>query len=87
MTIPAGIAPAVYSSALADVRALRPYGTYQPKTELPTPTEDPRCGSRNGYQAHRRRGESACERCLTANATATRRRKAQQQTGTSKASA
>lgn len=38
------------------------------------PTQDPRgrCGSPAGYQAHRRRGERACEMCRQANAARTR---------------
>ena len=29
---------------------------------------DPRCGTYNGYRAHRRRNEEACEDCKRANA-------------------
>lgn len=60
---------ALYEQALADVRALRPYGTYRPPVDdrLP-PTADPKCGSRSGYDAHRQRREHACSRCLDANA-------------------
>jgi hypothetical protein len=84
MTPPAGIDPAVYSRALTDVRALRPYGTYQVKPEALPPTEDDRCGTRTGYAAHRRRGERACARCRDANSAYDRRLR---ETGTSKASA
>lgn len=34
----------------------------------PTPDPRGRCGSRAGYAAHRRRGESACPECKSANA-------------------
>jgi len=34
-------------------------------TEKIPPTDDPRCGSHAGYQAHRRRGEYACDKCRT----------------------
>jgi hypothetical protein len=62
--------PALYEEALRDVRALRKYGSCQPAPgddRLP-PTDDPRCGTRGGYTAHRRRGERACTKCLNANA-------------------
>ncbi|WP_441251468.1 WhiB family transcriptional regulator [Kitasatospora sp. McL0602] len=43
----------------------------------PAPTEPKRepvtCGSRRGYQRHRRRGEVACDLCRYANAAADRR--------------
>lgn len=40
------------------------------------PTTDPRgrCGTSAGYQAHRRRGEKACEACITGHTDANRRR-------------
>jgi hypothetical protein len=82
VSVPAGVDPAVYARALADVVALRSYGTYRAKPEKLPPTDDPRCGTRTGYNAHRHRGERACTRCLDANNTATKRIKAQQQTGT-----
>jgi hypothetical protein len=31
------------------------------------PTVDPRCGTRNGYRAHHRRGELPCEKCRDAH--------------------
>lgn len=40
-------------------------------TENP-PTPDDRCGTRRGYQAHRKRGEYACGPCLAANAASKR---------------
>jgi hypothetical protein len=80
MTITADITPAAYAKALADVRSLRPYGTYRGKPEPLPPTGDPKCGTRPGYAAHRRRGESACPPCRSANAAADRRLR---ETGTS----
>ncbi|MGW9441157.1 hypothetical protein [Streptomyces sp. NPDC055607] len=35
-----------------------------------TNASEPVCGTRRGYQAHRRRKETACGRCITANALA-----------------
>jgi hypothetical protein len=79
---PDGIDPAKYSQALADVRALRPYGTYRAKPEKLPPTVGPRCGERTGYNRHLRRGEHACDPCRAANARADRLLRA---TGTSRA--
>lgn len=76
----AGIDPAVYARALADVQALRPLGTYHRAPDRLEPTEGPDCGTRRGYQRHRRDGEDACERCKTANTAADRRLR---ETGTS----
>jgi hypothetical protein len=42
VSVPAGVGPAVYAHALADVRFLREHGTYQPKAELMPPTKDDR---------------------------------------------
>jgi hypothetical protein len=67
VTSPAPVDPAVYAQALADVVALRPYGTYRAKPQPKPPTADKRCGTRRGYQAHRARGEAACDACKAGN--------------------
>jgi hypothetical protein len=77
---PAPVDPAVYAQALADVVALRPYGTYRAKPEPLPPTDDPRCGTRTGYKRHRRLGERSCKPCSAANSGADRRLR---ETGTS----
>lgn len=82
MTAPAGINPAAYAKALADVRALRSYGTYRSAPARKPPTPGPDCDTRRGYTRHRRDGENACPGCLAANAGADRRLR---ETGTSKA--
>lgn len=76
-TTPAGIDPDLYAAALADVRALRPYGTYRHETEpvRKDPTPGPDCGLQRGYARHRRAGENACGPCLAANAARTLTRK------------
>lgn len=38
------------------------------KTKKKPPTTDHRCGTHNGYAAHSRRGETACQPCKDANA-------------------
>lgn len=43
--------------------------------KLPTPDPKGRCGSSAGYQAHRRRGEEACDACRTAHSAAAYTRK------------
>ena len=43
--------------------------------KMPTPDPKGRCGSTAGYQAHRRRGEQACDACRTAHSAADRARK------------
>lgn len=43
--------------------------------EKKRPTKDKRCGTRAGYRAHHRRGETACSACKSANAAATRQRR------------
>ena len=50
------------------------YKTGDPK-KAPTPDPKGRCGSSAGYQAHRRRGEEACEACRLAHSAADRARK------------
>lgn len=50
------------------------YKTGDPK-KAPTPDPKGRCGSSAGYQAHRRRGELACEACRLAHSEADRARK------------
>lgn len=50
------------------------YKTGDPK-KAPTPDPKGRCGSSAGYQAHRRRGEEACEECRLAHSAADRARK------------
>lgn len=72
-TTPPGIDPAVYAKALADVRALRGHGTYQPTPAKLPPTTRPDCGTRRGYRQHQRAGERTCQRCRGANAAADRR--------------
>lgn len=64
---------AEYEQALADVRALRPYGTYRPKADKLPPTRRPECGSRRGYRLHQKHGERTCYGCRGANAAADRR--------------
>lgn len=81
MMLPAGVTQAQYARALKDVVALRPYGTYKAKPVPLPPTDDPKCGSRPGYQRHRRLGERACDGCLAANTAADRRLR---ETGTSR---
>lgn len=71
-----GIVQAVYAKALADVQALRPYGTYRPKVEKLPPVERDECGTRPGYRLHQKHGEVTCYRCRGANAAADRRLKA-----------
>jgi hypothetical protein len=39
------------------------------------PTADSRCGTNSGYQAHRRRGETACTPCREAHNKTTRRQR------------
>lgn len=39
------------------------------------PTEDPRCGTDAGYQAHRTRGEERCAACKQARADYMRKRR------------
>lgn len=71
MTVPVGVDAALYAQALADVQALRAYGTYrQEPKELRLPTPDPRCGTRTGYARHLRDGEDACAPCKQANTNA-----------------
>lgn len=73
---PAGVTPAVYAKALADVRALRPYGTYRPNTAAPArtdPTHRSQCGSRRGYTLHSKTGERQCDQCADIEARAQRR--------------
>lgn len=82
MSAPYRVDPAVYARALADIRALRPYGTYRPRPEKLPPTTRPDCGTRRGYDKHLRTGERTCQRCRDANAAADRRLR---ETGTSKA--
>jgi hypothetical protein len=60
--------PAVYAQALADVRALRPYGTYRAKPEKLPPVQRPECGTRAGYRLHQKHGEVTCQPCRGANA-------------------
>lgn len=68
---PAGLDPAIYAAALADVRALRPYGT-QPAGDQPAPPPPPPvrddCGTRRGYRLHLVHGETTCQRCRGAEA-------------------
>jgi hypothetical protein len=64
--------PAVYARALADVRALRPYGTYQTKAKKLPSVERPECGTRAGYRKHQKHGETTCYSCRGANAAADR---------------
>lgn len=61
--------PAVYAAALADVRALRPYGTQPagPAPETPPPVARDECGTRTGYRLHQAHGETTCQRCRDAN--------------------
>lgn len=73
MNVPPGVNPALYAKALADIRALRPYGTYQAAPVKLPPTERPDCGSRRGYRQHQTAGEQTCPRCRGANAAADRR--------------
>lgn len=70
MTAPAGVAPAAYEQALADVRALRSFGSYVPPAERKAPTPGPRCGTRSGYDRHLADGEYACDACKGAHARA-----------------
>lgn len=79
---PEGIEAAVYAVALADVRSLRPYGTWRSAEQRKDPTPGTDCGTRRGYSRHRRAGEHACDECKTANTAADRRLR---ETGTSKA--
>lgn len=76
MTCPTGINQAVYVQALADVRALREYGTYRGKPDKLPSVGRPECGSRTGYRLHQKHGEVTCYRCRGANAAADRRLKA-----------
>jgi hypothetical protein len=84
MTLPTGVTAEQYARALADVVTLRPYGTYRAADERLPPTFDPKCGTRTGYQHHRRRGERSCDPCRAANAQADRRLR---ETGTSRKAA
>lgn len=73
MSAAAVLDPAVYAQALADVRALRPYGTYLAKPDKLPPVERPECGTRAGYRLHLKHGEQPDYRCRGANAAADRR--------------
>lgn len=81
MSLPSGVTPAAYEQALADVRSLRPCGTYQAAPGKLPPVERPECGSRTGYRLHQRHGEQTCYRCRGANTAADRRLR---ETGTSR---
>lgn len=71
VSAPAGVGDAVYDEALADVRALRPYGTYlQPVDTRTPPTVGPHCGTRRGYERHLADSEHACDTCKAAHAAA-----------------
>ncbi|RSS59550.1 WhiB family transcriptional regulator [Streptomyces sp. WAC01280] len=52
--------------------------------EKPAPREPAKCGTRGGYQRHRRNGEEACPPCRQANTDADNRLR---RTGTTKAAA
>jgi len=68
--------PAVYAQALADIRALRPYGTYQaPAGKLP-PVHRPQCGTERGYVLHSVHGEAPHPACRDIAMAAQRKRRA-----------
>ncbi|MYX36748.1 MULTISPECIES: hypothetical protein [unclassified Streptomyces] len=72
----AAVASDLYAQALADVRAIRHLGTYEPQAAKPAklpPTLGPKCGSNAGYRQHLNRGETACDGCRAAHAEAGRR--------------
>lgn len=80
MTATPAIDPALFKTALADVRKLRRYGTYQTPTRKAPPTRRPQCNSERGYQLHGRHGEEPCDGCRQVAMEAQRRRRS---TGTS----